>query len=115
MFSDETRDLIDKIRETDTYGGTAPFQKHSETSQAAADAILGEAGTIRAMVFGYLVSCKFSGATQDQVSEALDMGPQTACPRLRELEMKGAIVKTKAKRKTRSGRQAFVYVAARYL
>ncbi len=113
-FKPETADLLDRFREMSTYGGSAPYQAQSETSQSAAASMEGHLPHLQAVVFDFLDKCPYAGATQDEISDALDLGPQTTCPRLRELEMKGLIVKTSAKRETRSGRLAFVYVTGRY-
>lgn len=88
-----------------------PFQRHSETSQQAAQSVLPRTGTLRRKVLDYLLSCE-DGATDDEMQAALDMNGSTQRPRRIELEQSGLVVKTDQKRKTRGGELASVYIAA---
>lgn len=88
-----------------------PYVRGSETSKAAAESIKHSATSDRVKVFNYLVQCGKRGATDDEIEAALDMRHQTASARRRSLENDQAVRKTDRKRKTRSGRSAYVYVA----
>jgi hypothetical protein len=103
----------------DEKGGKGiPFVKGSETSFQAAESLQPSLGKLEGMVLAYIeLSCGASGATDDQIEEALNLKHQTASARRRELELKGLVVKkynekkVRIKRKTRSGRNAGVYVS----
>ena len=95
-----------------TYPETAGFQKHSRTSRAAADALTSQ-HSMEADIFRYLEHYP-SGFTADELHEALlDKHPGvqhgTIAARLRGLELKGQIKKTKETRLTRNRRQAQVW------
>ncbi len=94
------------------YGGSPPFERGSETSLAAARSMEESAPTLRDRVEEYVKRCGTSGATDDEIEEALGLRHQTASARRRELELLGRIVKGPAFRLTRSGRRAGVYLAA---
>lgn len=86
---------------------TEGFQKHSETSAEAAASI--DCSTLRGKILDRL-DIFTAGLTIDDISNIFDIVPGTASARMRELEIAGQVIKTKLKRKTRAGRNAFVYV-----
>lgn len=92
-----------------TYPDTAGYQKHSETSIEAAENLQG-ADTLRHAIH-HAVKCSTNrGRTSDELSEYFDIPASTIGARVRELELKGNLIKTAMKRKTRYKRNAFVYV-----
>lgn len=95
----------------DLYDGTPPHERASATSHAAAKSIVASADTLRARVL-FAIS-KLHGATCDEVEEATGMRHQTCSARVRELFLKGMIRDSEARRKTRSGRTAVVWLANR--
>ena len=90
-----------------------PFAAQSATSREAAERIKGHAATLRNEVFDFIRRCGAHGATTDEVEVALGLRHQTASPRVYELvnENPPRLVLTQALRKTRSGRNAGVYLA----
>lgn len=90
----------------------APYVKGSSTSQAAAHSIAGHLGKLEADVFNEIKRCGRVGATVDEIEVALDMSHQTVSARVSTLGQRGVIINTGRKRKTRSGRAAFVHVIA---
>lgn len=95
-----------------TYPETAGFQKHSKTSRMAADELTSQ-HSMEDDIFRYLEFYP-SGFTADELQEALtDKHPGvqagTIAARLRGLELKGRIKKTKETRLTRNRRQAQVW------
>jgi hypothetical protein len=89
----------------------APYQKYSQESYAAADAILPAAHTLRRQVYDYILSCGDRGATDDETQVALAMNPSTQRPRRVELYEQDLICKLGITRKTRSGRNAAVWIS----
>jgi len=87
-----------------------PYVKHSETSKAAAKALVNP-GTKRAAVLHFLESRGRHGATDDEIQLGLGMPPSTERPRRIELFEARLIVKNGMQRGTRTGRWAEVYVA----
>jgi hypothetical protein len=90
---------------------TAPYQPHSETSHAAAEAIEPDLATLRGKVLAHLRACGKDGATDDEMQVALDMNPSTQRPRRIELCNAGWVVPTEQTRTTRGGREACVWKA----
>lgn len=64
-------------------------------------------------VFQYIKRAGSSGATCDEVEEALYLRHQTASARVHELMRAKRIVASGKKRRTRSGRTATVWVVAK--
>lgn len=89
---------------------TLPFQPHSDTSREAAESI--DANTLRERVHRYIREQGPFGATDDEVQYELDMNPSTQRPRRIELVQQGRVRDSGRKRKTRSGRNATVWVVA---
>lgn len=88
-----------------------PYAKGSATSQAAAEAMIDHAPNVRRRIFAFLVSRAERGATDDEIEQALDLSHQTASARRNLLVREGAVENSEAKRPTRSGRAAVVWVA----
>ena len=77
------------------------------TSIDAARAALPRMGTDEARILAYIR--EKGSAICDEVEFALDMPHQTASARINGLAEKKLLVRTSRRRKTRSGRDAFVY------
>jgi transcription initiation factor IIE alpha subunit len=89
------------------------YQPHSGTSRLAALRIEPAARTLRAAVYSVIIKAGVSGATDEEICEALRMAGNTERPRRVEL-MDGGFVKDSSRRRhTRSGRQAVVWIAVR--
>lgn len=103
--------LIDAIEdEKKPYNGKAPFVAGSETSKEAAESVEKHVTGLARKVLDFIEGRGKWGATSDEIETELDMRHQTASARVRELFLKNKIERTEIKRKTRSGRNAFVYV-----
>lgn len=89
------------------------YQRHSDTSRAAAERIEPARDTLRAEVFSYIVQAGLSGATDEEISEALAIPGNTERPRRVELVEGGHVDDSLRRRKTRSGRSAVVWVAVK--
>ena len=89
-----------------------PYQQHSETSRAAAEAIEPDVSTLRGKVFAFIRGRGTEGATDDEVQVALNMNPSTERPRRIELWNMGLVSRTDRTRPTRSSRQAHVWIAS---
>lgn len=91
------------------YGGLPPHQKHSATSRAAAIAILETAETRRATVYRFLRDRGESGATDEQIQQALGL-PGNPCPRRRELEIAGLVEDSGRRAPTSAGKMAVIWI-----
>jgi len=80
------------------------------TSIAAKVSIRPIAKTLRGQVFRFILNKGAFGATLDEIQTGLDMGGNTARPRRKELEKKGLVIDSGARRLTASNRQAIVWV-----
>lgn len=94
----------------------APFIRQSATSRQAAELILPKAGTLRRKVYDFIAGCGPRGATDDEMQARIPMDPSTQRPRRIELH-KARLIEaasntdcTARTRKTRSGRDAVVWV-----
>ncbi len=87
-----------------------PYVRGSDTSRAAADSMVPHVSAIERCVLNF-VSAYHEGATCDEIEFAMGLAHQTASARLKGLSDKGLIKDSGARRKTRSGRAARVYVA----
>ena len=85
----------------------------SATSAEAAESIVGSASTLRAKIWRRAFVLGDKGITSDEIERFFDMRHQTASARICELHLSGDLLRTSNKRKTRSGRNAFVYIANR--
>ena len=86
-----------------------PYQAHSPTSQAAAEAVA-DAGTKRQMVLDLLAAG--DGLTDEECQLALSMNPSTQRPRRVELVEMGLVRDSGRTRPTHSGREAVVWAVA---
>ena len=68
----------------------APFQSHSQTSRAAAEAIKPSLNELQRRVLEFIRSQPL-GATDNEIITGLQMNPSTARPRRVELVAKGLI------------------------
>jgi hypothetical protein len=91
-----------------------PSQRHSETSQEAAEAIEPTVAGLRGRVLTFLLARGEHGATDEEIQVALEMNPSTERPRRVELWYAGLIVNSSETRLTSSGRRASIWVAARW-
>jgi len=91
-----------------TYPDKPGAQAHSETSREAAMRF--DPSTYYGRILDKLNLVGAHGLTCDDISLQMDVEQSTIGARLRELELKGGVVKTAQKRKTRYNRNAFVYV-----
>lgn len=82
----------------------------AETQRTAAVLAYPNTGTQRRRVLDYITNCGGYGATDENVQDGLNMNPSTQRPRRVELVEGGFIVDSGDKRKTRSGREAVVWV-----
>ena len=88
-----------------------------ETSQAAAASTRATRGKQREAVYRHVVACGWTGATDDDIAEALGIQAHSVPTRRKELQDEGRIkvkadsVGTVCHRKTRAGRQAVVWIA----
>lgn len=88
----------------------APYVAHSDTSRAAAAFIAPDTNRLRSLVLAEIRQHPLTGRTCDEVEAQTGLSHQTASARIRELSQRGDIVATGARRPTRSGRMAAVYV-----
>lgn len=88
-----------------------PYQRHSDTSMAAAVGIEPNAMTLLRDVLLALRSWRQEGATDQEIQDALSMDPSTERPRRVELVKRGLVKDSGRTRLTRSGRKATVWVA----
>ena len=89
------------------------YQDHSATSHAAALRIEPAADTLRAEVYAWIIRCGLHGATDEELQTALHMAGNTERPRRVELMDGGHVVDSQQRRKTKSGRDAVVWIATR--
>jgi len=85
-----------------------PGYSNETTSKEAAKSI--NPHPIISKIISELESWGETGCTCDEIEQKLGLAHQTASARLRELSMKQHIVDSGIKRKTRSGRNAIVWV-----
>ena len=89
---------------------TAPYQRHSPTSRAAARQIEHRSATLKDRVLRCIESAGSHGMTDEEIQRALFMGGNTQRPRRRELEQACQISDSGRSRKNRSGRYATVWI-----
>ncbi len=92
----------------ETYRGRPGFVAGSDTSEEAANSMIGPAQAWRQKVYD-LVKARETGYTCDEIEAEQGWPHTTVSARLRELELRGLLIKTPEKRRTRSGRKARVY------
>lgn len=83
-----------------------------DTSRAAAESMAGSASKLRDRIRTMIVESK-GGMTYDEIVVDGKLTPQTVSARLRELVLADLIKDSGARRATRSGRTARVYVASK--
>jgi hypothetical protein len=83
------------------------YQKHSETSMAAAESMASRAAVTRRRVYDFLLDT--GPATDETIARALDMNPSTARPRRIELVELGSVVESGYKEINSSGREAVLW------
>lgn len=88
---------------------TAEFHGGNRESVEAHDSIRSAKQRLRKQVLDYIKAHPF-GCTSDEVEAALGLSHQTVSARMTELKADGQIVPTGERRKTRSGRNAGVYL-----
>lgn len=93
------------------YNNRPPSQRHSDTSQDAADKIEGTVvTTLQQKLLIYLQILGADGATDEEMQDKLKMRPNTQRPRRRELQLNGLVIDSGERRKTNSGRKAVVWI-----
>jgi hypothetical protein len=91
-----------------------PPSNWTDTSRAAAASVVEDTATIRADIYHYMDRLGSVGATCDDIEQRLELRHQTASARLNELHYKlHVITDSGRRRRTRTGRQAVVYVVVR--
>jgi len=85
--------------------------ENSELLEDVSDGAAEDASTLKGRIFDCIRKRGQQGATDDEVQVALNMRAQTESPRRRELCMRGRVVNSGRRRKTRAGRSATVWVA----
>ena len=86
---------------------SAPYQRHSPTSKAAAKEIEFSHRSLKFRLLNWLYV--YGPATDLEMQEKIPMNPSTQRPRRIELQKAGYLVDSGEKRKTRSGRSAVVW------
>lgn len=91
----------------------APFQRHSDTSKAAAVDIAPDAGTLRGKVYELIKAWtpRTGGLTDSEVQSMLEMNPSTQRPRRIELVQMGLVADSGQRRVLKSKRTAVVWKA----
>ena len=90
-----------------------PCQGHSVTSRAAAKEISKPSATLKERVLDRIIGCGMFGCTDEEIQISLEMNPSTQRPRRIDLVRCGQVEDSGLKRKTRSGRNAVVWIATR--
>ena len=85
----------------------APYQRHSDTSRAAAEDIEQSMGRLQARVYAFLA--QNGPATDEMMQSALGMNPSTQRPRRIELLGKGLVCDSGRRALTKSRRHAFLW------
>ena len=94
-----------------TLDDLTPRVEGCDTSEAAAESMRPTASTLRARVLRIIRERGSLGATCDEVEWVSGLRHQTASARVYELRKRSRIVDSGRRRKTRSGRNAIVWVA----
>jgi len=87
-----------------------PFNRGSETSEAAAESVAGSAATHETLVFVAIRAAGEHGATDDEVERMTGLRHQNASARRNRLVHKGKVRDSGLRRSTRAGRKAIVWV-----
>jgi len=86
--------------------------RHDDTSRSAKQSIQNDLPRLRLAVRTFVKDRGYRGATCDEIEQGLDLKHQTVSARCTELLKAGQILDSGARRPTRSGRSARVYVLA---
>ena len=89
----------------------APYVRNSPTSQAAAESVTPAIGRLRQVVLDHIRSCGERGCTDEELIDAVGLGPNTPRPRRIECVRMGLVKDTGTTRPTKSGRAAVVWKA----
>lgn len=89
-----------------------PAQRHSETSQAAAEAIKSRVAIYRDRILAEIKRSGALGRTDGELQEQLNMNGSTQRPRRIELVDAGLVKDSGRTRKSASGRACVVWVVA---
>jgi len=92
-----------------------PFQAHSDTSAAAAASVRPDQNRLQRVVYEALVGSEAGGMTDEELQAHTGLGPSTQRPRRVELVAAGDVVDSGRRRKTRSGRQAVVWILRKFV
>jgi len=106
MTEEKQLNLLDRPRQV----ATVPFVRGSETSEAAAEAKRPTAASDEGLVLDFITSRGSTGATDDELEVALGMLHQNASARRCSLVGKGLVRNSGARRPTRSGKRATVWM-----
>ena len=87
-----------------------PFQGHSATSRAAAKEIASGSQSFKMRVLSFIATAGNRGCTDEEIQIALEINPSTQRPRRVDLVRDGAVEDSGRQRKTRSGRNATVWI-----
>lgn len=87
-----------------------PAHNGRDTSVAAAASIRDSRGRLLVKVWCFVHGRGPSGATREEICDALKMRNNTCCPRVLELMALGQLIELEAKRPTSSGRMAHILV-----
>lgn len=106
---------IDKLRDAIKQPAVNSVGLHrsraADTSKAAAWSVQPRSGTQRMKVLAAIVATGNSGATDEELTKAIPMKPNTLRPRRVELVVGGWVVDSKTRRQTESNEEAIVWVA----
>ncbi len=89
----------------------APYTSNSDTSREAAESVAEVAGRLRRKVYEHIVASGDSGTTDDAAEVLLEMKHTTYTARRGELVKQGLVRDSGGRGKTRSGRNAVLWVA----
>ena len=85
--------------------------EYQETSGEAAESMEASVPRLEGMVLRYIKDQGSRGATCDEAEQGLNLSHQCCSARINGLMKKG-IIKATTKRKTRSGRNAYVWIVS---
>lgn len=93
-----------------TFSEQAPYNRGSDTSRSAAESIQPQLNKMELAVYQHIAKQGRNGATCDEIEVALGFRHQTASARVNGLSKKARVRDSGARRKTRGGRSAAVWV-----
>lgn len=85
------------------------FQSHSSTSRASGHRAAAKSASTEVKILELLAKRGAVGATADEISQYLDITPNTAAARMRGLQLKELARKSASERDTRAGHPANVW------